>query len=45
MGEQPQPECELCTLDIVDLPIINLKDARRPFKIKVSIRGRWRRWR
>jgi hypothetical protein len=27
---------ELCTPDIVDLPIINLQDARRPFKIKVS---------
>jgi hypothetical protein len=38
MGEQPQPECkiELCTPDIVDLPIINLQDAGRPFKIKVS---------
>jgi hypothetical protein len=38
MGEQPQPECkiELCTSDIVDLPIINLQDAGRPFKIKVS---------
>jgi hypothetical protein len=38
MGEQPQPECkiELFTLDIVDLPIINLQDAGRPFKIKVS---------
>jgi hypothetical protein len=36
MGEQPQPERELCTPDIVDLPIINLQDARRPFKIKVS---------
>jgi hypothetical protein len=37
MGEQPQPECkiELCTPDIVDLPIINLQDAGRPFKIKV----------
>jgi hypothetical protein len=37
MGEQPQPECKikLCTPDIVDLPIINLEDARRPFKIKV----------
>jgi hypothetical protein len=35
-GEQPQPErkIELCTSDIVDLPIINL--AGRPFKIKVS---------
>jgi hypothetical protein len=38
MGEQPQPErkIELSTLDIVDLPIINLQDAGRPFKIKVS---------
>jgi hypothetical protein len=32
MGEQPQ----LCTPDIVDLPTINLQDAGRPFKIKVS---------
>jgi hypothetical protein len=30
--DQPQP----CTPDIVDLPIINLQDAGRPFKIKVS---------
>jgi hypothetical protein len=38
MGEHPQPErkIELCTLDIVDLPIINLQDAGRPFKIEVS---------
>jgi hypothetical protein len=38
MGEQPQPECkiELCTPDIVGLPIINLQDAGSPFKIKVS---------
>jgi hypothetical protein len=38
MGEQTQPEreIELCTPDIVDLPIINLQDAGRPFKIKVS---------
>jgi hypothetical protein len=38
MGELPQPErkIELCTPDIVDLPIINLQDARRPFKIKVT---------
>jgi hypothetical protein len=38
MGQQPQPECkmELCTPNIVDLPIINLQDAGRPFKIKVS---------
>jgi hypothetical protein len=38
MGEQPQPvrKIKLCTPDIVDLPIINLQDAGRPFKIKVS---------
>jgi hypothetical protein len=38
MGEQSQLECkiELCTPNIVDLCIINLKDAGRPFKIKVS---------
>jgi hypothetical protein len=38
MGEQPQPErkIEPCTSDIVDLPIINLQDAGRPFKVKVS---------
>jgi Uri superfamily endonuclease len=38
MGEQPQPErkIKLCTVDTVDLPIINLQDAGRPFKIKVS---------
>jgi hypothetical protein len=38
MGEQPQPErkIELCTSDIIDLPIINLQDAGRRFKIKVS---------
>jgi hypothetical protein len=36
VGEQPQPEreIELCTPDIVDLPIINLQDAKSPFKIK-----------
>jgi hypothetical protein len=32
--QQPEREIELCTLDIVDLPIINLQDAGRPFKIK-----------
>jgi hypothetical protein len=39
MGEQLQPEreIELCTPDIVDLPIRNLQDAGRPFKIMVSI--------
>jgi hypothetical protein len=38
VGEQPQPEhkIELCTLNIVDLPIINFQDAGRAFKIKVS---------
>jgi hypothetical protein len=38
MGEQPQLErkIELCTPDIVDLPIINLQDVGRPFKIKVT---------
>jgi hypothetical protein len=38
MGQQPQPErkIELCTPDIVDLHIINLQDAGRPFKIKVT---------
>jgi hypothetical protein len=30
--DQPQP----CTPNIIDIPIINLQDARRPFKIKVS---------
>jgi hypothetical protein len=38
MGEQPQPErkIKLCTPNVVDLPIINLQDTGRPFKIKVS---------
>jgi hypothetical protein len=38
MGEQSQPErkIELCTPDVIDLPIINLQDAGRPFKIKVT---------
>jgi hypothetical protein len=38
MGEQPQPErkIELCTPDIIDLPIIHLQDVGRSFKIKVS---------
>jgi hypothetical protein len=38
MGEQSQPErkIELCTPDIIDLPIINLQDVGRPLKIKVS---------
>jgi hypothetical protein len=39
MGEQPPQECkirELCTPDIVDLPILNLADIGRPFEIKTS---------
>jgi hypothetical protein len=38
MVEQSQPErkIELCTPDIVYLPITNLQDAGRPFMIKVS---------
>jgi hypothetical protein len=38
MGEQPQPErkIELCTPNVIDLPIINLQDVGRSFKIKVS---------
>jgi hypothetical protein len=36
MGEQPQSEHkigELCTPDIVDLPILNLAEIGRPFEI------------
>jgi hypothetical protein len=38
-GEQPQPErkIELCTSNIVDLPIINLQDAGRPFKTRSQL--------
>jgi hypothetical protein len=39
MGEQPQPERkieELCTPDIIDLPILNLAEIVRLFEIKVS---------
>jgi hypothetical protein len=38
MGEQLQPErkIELCTPDFIDLPVINLQGAGRPFKIKVT---------
>jgi hypothetical protein len=38
MGEQPQPErkIELCTPNVIDLPIINLQDAGRPFEVKVT---------
>jgi hypothetical protein len=38
MGEQPR-ECkigELCTPYIIDLPILNLAEIGRPFKIKTS---------
>jgi hypothetical protein len=34
--QPPERKIELCTPDIVDLPIINLQDGGRPFKIKVS---------
>jgi hypothetical protein len=39
MGEQPSQECkigELCTPDIVDLPILNLEEIGRPLEIKTS---------
>jgi hypothetical protein len=39
MGEQPPQERkigELCTPDIVDLPILNLAKIRRSFEIKTS---------
>jgi hypothetical protein len=39
MGEQPPQERkigELCTPDIIDLPILNLKEIGRPFEIKTS---------
>jgi hypothetical protein len=38
MGEQPQERKigELCTPDIIDLPILNLADIGRPFEIKTS---------
>jgi hypothetical protein len=38
MGEQPQARKigELCTLDIIDLPILNLAEIRRMFEIKTS---------
>jgi hypothetical protein len=32
--QQPEREIKLCTPDIVDLPIVNLQDAGRPFNIK-----------
>jgi hypothetical protein len=39
MGEQPPQERnigELCTQDIIDLPILNLEEIGRPFEIKTS---------
>jgi hypothetical protein len=38
MGEQPQERKigELCTSDIIDLPILNLAEIRRPSEIKTS---------
>jgi hypothetical protein len=38
MGDQPQERKirELCTSDIIDLPILNLAEIRRPFEIKTS---------
>jgi hypothetical protein len=38
MGDQPQERKigELCTPDIIDLPILNLAEIGRPFEIKTS---------
>jgi hypothetical protein len=38
MGEQPQEHKigELCTPDIIDLPILNLEEIGRSFEIKTS---------
>jgi hypothetical protein len=38
IGEQPQERKigELCTPDIIDLPILNLAEIGRPFEIKTS---------
>jgi hypothetical protein len=38
MGEQPQERKigELCSPDIIDLPILNLADIGRPFEINTS---------
>jgi hypothetical protein len=38
MGDQPQERKigELCTADIIDLPILNLEEIGRPFEIKTS---------
>jgi hypothetical protein len=40
MGEQPPQERkieELCTPNIIDLPILNLEEIGRPFEIKTSM--------
>jgi hypothetical protein len=42
MGDQPPQERkigELCTPDIIDLPILNLEEIGRPFEIKTSTIG------
>jgi hypothetical protein len=38
MGDQPQEHMigELCIPDIIDIPILNLTEIRRPFEIKIS---------
>jgi hypothetical protein len=38
MGDQPQERKigELCTLDIIDIPILNLAEIERPLEIKTS---------
>jgi hypothetical protein len=38
MGDQPQERKigELCTPDLIDLPILNLTEIGRPFEIKTS---------
>jgi hypothetical protein len=39
MGDQPPQECkigELCTPDIIDLPILNLEEIGRSFEMKTS---------
>jgi hypothetical protein len=38
MGDQPQERKigDLCTPDIIDLPILNLTEIERPFEIKTS---------
>jgi hypothetical protein len=39
MGEQPLQErkiSELCTPNIIDLPILKLEEIGRPFEIKTS---------